>query len=215
MSVCIKHMNYTVAGHSNCKRCGAVIAVWWAWRANCIFKLNLPFPSLIGKDIKTLWKKSKLFWSSDPPLPLHFNVHKLIAFIKINHKVNNKNISSDFHSNYLLYTWFCIDFELFPAETVVLVIGGQTCKLGAASIFSYLEYRYYLIVQKLINLIIMNDTYICIPKILITFSEVLSQYLEAMSASRSISGVNQVGQGNAQSRANNFFPSGAGDIIVI
>lgn len=161
-------MNYAVAGHSNYKRCGAVIAVWWTWRDVRIFELNLPFPSLIGKGIKTLWKKSQLFWSSDPPLPRLFNVHKLNN--SIHHKVKNKDISSDFHINSLLYTWFCIDFELFSAETVVLVIGGQTCKLGAASIFSYLEYRYYLIVQRLINLIVLNDTYICIPKILITFS---------------------------------------------
>lgn len=67
---------------------------------------------------------------------------------KINHKVKNKDISSDFHINFLLYTCFCIEFELFPAETVVLVIGGQTYKLEAASVFSYLEYRYYLIIQK-------------------------------------------------------------------
>lgn len=136
-----------------------------------------------------------------------------MTFTKINHKVKNKDISSDFHINFLLYTCFCIEFELFPAEMVVLVIGGQTCKLEAASVFSYLEYRYYLIVQKCNNLIILNDTYICISKILITFSKVLSQYLEAMSASRSTCSVNQVG--NLQSMTNIFFPSGARDILVI
>lgn len=138
-----------------------------------------------------------------------------MTFTKINHKVKNKDISSDFHINFLLYTCFCIEFELFPAETVVLVIGGQTCKLEAASVFSYLEYRYHLIVRKRNNLIVLNDTYICISKIMITFSKVLSQYLEAMSASRSTSSVNQVGRGNVQSMTTIFFPSGARDILVI